>query len=124
MKQKLHIVILLSLVSLYNAQSLEKDSIGPIVEKQIQSVELKANKKLVERKIDRLVFNVENSVSATGGDAVDALKVTPGIKVQNDKISIIGKGNILILINDRPTQFSGDDLISYLKTLKSDEIKK
>jgi outer membrane receptor for ferrienterochelin and colicin len=29
-----------------------------------------------------------------------------------------------VLINDRPTQLTGDDLISYLKTLKSDEIKK
>lgn len=124
MKQKLHILIVISLVSLYNAQSLEKDSINTIVEQQIKTIELKANKKLVERKIDRLVFNVENSVSATGGDAIDALKVTPGIKVQNDKVSIIGKGNILVLINDRPTQLSGDDLISYLKTLKSDEIKK
>lgn len=117
-------ILLFLLSSIYNAQSFEKDSINTIVEQQIQTIELKANKKLVERKIDRLVFNVENSVSATGGDAIDALKVTPGIKVQNDKVSIIGKGNILVLINDRPTHLSGDDLISYLKALKSDEIKK
>lgn len=117
------ILFLFLLSSIYNAQSLKKDSINPIVEKQIQSVELKANKKLVERKIDRLVFNVENSVSATGGDALDILRVTPGLKVQNDQISIIGKSGISVMINDRLMQLSGDDLISFLKSIKSDDIK-
>lgn len=119
--------ILLILLTTYNfsySQVKESDSVNKIVETQIQEVEILAKKKLIERKVDRLVFNVENSISATGGDALDALKVTPGLKVQNDQISMIGKGNMLVLINDRPTQLTGDDLISYLKTLKSDEIKK
>ena len=73
------------------AQQKENDTVNSILEKQIQEVEIKAKKKLIERKVDRLVFNVENSISATGGDALDALKVTPGIRVQNDKISMIGK---------------------------------
>ena len=119
------IIFLLFTISFFSyAQVKENDSINKIVETQIQEVEILAKKKLIERKVDRLVFNVENSISATGGDALDALKVTPGLKVQNDQISMIGKGNMLVLINDRPTQLSGDDLISYLKTLKSDEIKK
>ena len=119
------IIFLLFTISFFSyAQVKENDSINKIVETQIQEVEILAKKKLIERKVDRLVFNVENSISATGGDALDALKVTPGLKVQNDQISMIGKGNMLVLINDRPTQLTGDDLISYLKTLKSDEIKK
>ena len=119
------IIFLLFTISFFSyAQVKENDSINKIVETQIQEVEILAKKKLIERKVDRLVFNVENSISATGGDALDALKVTPGLKVQNDQISMIGKGNMLVLINDRPTQLTGDDLISYLKTLKYDEIKK
>jgi hypothetical protein len=86
-------------------------------------VEITANKKLIERKVDRLVFNVENSVSAAGGDAIDALKVTPGLRVQNDQISIVGKGGVSVMVDDRLLQLSGDELTNYLKSLPSDNIK-
>lgn len=90
---------------------------------QLQKVVIKAKKKLIERKVDRLVFNVENTVSAHGGDALDALKITSGLKVQNDQISMIGKNGISVMIDDRLMQLSGDDLINFLKTIKSDDIK-
>ncbi|NAW50406.1 TonB-dependent receptor [Elizabethkingia argentiflava] len=94
-----------------------------IVKKEIQEVEITAKKKLVERKIDRLVFNVANSTSAAGGDAMDALRVTPGVKVMNEKISVIGKNGISILIDGKIVQLSGDDLANFLKTIPSDHIK-
>lgn len=101
----------------------KKDSIHKIVEKQIEEINIKGKKKLIERKVDRLVFNVENSISATGGDALDALKVTPGLKFQSDQISMIGKSGMSVMIDDRLMQLSGDDLINFLKTIKSDDIK-
>lgn len=91
---------------------------------QLQEVVIATKKKLIERKVDRLVFNVENSISANGGDGIDALKVTPGLRVQNDQITMIGKSGMGVMINDRLIQLSGDDLINYLKNLKSDDIKK
>src|SRR5690554_1663889 len=80
-------------------------------------------KPLIERKVDRLVFNVENSVAATGGNGLDALKLVPRIKVQNDEISMIGKGSIAVMINDRIVQMSGEDLATYLKSLNAEDIK-
>lgn len=80
-------------------------------------------KPLIERKVDRLVFNVENSVAATGGNGLDALKLAPRIKVQNDEISMIGKGSVAVLINDRIVQMSGEDLSTYLKSLNAEDIK-
>jgi hypothetical protein len=91
---------------------------------ELQEVVITSKKKLIERKVDRLIFNVENSISASGGDAIDALKVTPSIRVQNDIISMIGKNGMGIMVNDKIIQLSGDDLINYLKNLKSDDIKK
>lgn len=90
---------------------------------QLQTVVIETKKKLIERKVDRLVFNVENSILATGGDAIDALKVTPGIKVQNDAIKMIGKRGMALMVDDRMIQLSEDDLINYLKTISSDNIK-
>ncbi|MDR2206200.1 MAG: hypothetical protein LBE36_08620, partial [Flavobacteriaceae bacterium] len=70
------IILLVPIFSFAQEEKQEQDSINKIVEQQIKEVEITANKKLIERKVDRLVFNVENSVSAAGGDAIDALKVT------------------------------------------------
>lgn len=112
--------LLFLLISVF---SFAQDSINKIVEKQIEHIEIVTKKKLVERKIDRLVFNVENSISTTGGDALDALKVTPGIRVLNDKISMIGKSGMIVMVDDKVIKLSGDDLIGFLKTIPSDNIK-
>jgi hypothetical protein len=92
-------------------------------QQQLKDVIVTSKKKLIERKVDRLVFNVENSISATGGDALDALKVTPSLSVQNEQINMIGKSNLMMMIDDRLIQLAGDDLINFLKTIKSDDIK-
>ncbi|MBS1571760.1 MAG: TonB-dependent receptor, partial [Bacteroidetes bacterium] len=118
------ISIFFIIISLFSyGQEKSNDTINKIVEKQIEEINIKAKKKLIERKVDRLIFNVENSISATGGDALDALKVTPGLKVQNDQISMIGKSGMSVMIDDRLLQLSGDELVNFLKTIKFDDIK-
>lgn len=92
-------------------------------QQKLTEVVVTSQKKLIERKVDRLVFNIENSIAATGGDALDALKVTPGIRVQNDQIAMIGKSDMAVMIDDRLIQLSGDNLISLLKTISSDNIQ-
>ena len=90
----------------------------------LDEIVVKAEKKLIERKADRLVFNTVNSIASQGMDAVEALSNTPLIKVQNDKISIVGKSNVTIMINDKILHLQGDALTNYLKTLRSDDIEK
>ncbi len=89
----------------------------------LNEIVIQNNKPLIERKVDRIVFNVENSTIATGGNAFDALKLTPRIKIINDQISMIGKGALLVMIDDRLVKFSGDDLANYLRSLSSDDLK-
>lgn len=93
-------------------------------EQQLQEIVLTSKKKLIERKVDRLVFNVENSIVSSGGDAIDVLQKTPGVRVSSDNISLIGKGSIKILINGRISPLTGEDLSSYLRTLNSNDISK
>ncbi len=89
----------------------------------LEEVIIEGKKKLIEHKVDRLVFNVENSLSVAGGDALDALKVTPYIRVQNDQISMIGKSGMSVMVDDRLIQLSGDELTSFLKSIRADDIK-
>lgn len=100
--------------------------LGEIVVRQpqeLQGVTIAARKKRVEQKVDRLVFYVENSTAATGGTALDALKATPTVKVQNEQVSIIGKGEVLVMIDDRLQRMSQEDLANFLKTIPADNIK-
>ena len=90
---------------------------------QLGEVVVVAEKPIIEKKVDRLVFNVENSITASGGSALDALRKTPGVTVQNDEISIIGKGSIAVLIDDRIVQLSGEELVIFLRSIASDDIK-
>lgn len=90
---------------------------------ELGAVDIEVKDKLIERKIDRVVFNVENSISAAGSDALEALKITPGVRVQNDQIAMIGKSTLAVMIDDKLVQLTGDDLANYLKSIPADLIK-
>ncbi|WP_430614094.1 TonB-dependent receptor domain-containing protein [Flavobacterium sp. JP2137] len=91
---------------------------------QLSEIVIEGKKKLFESQIDRTVFNVENSITASTGDALDAVKATPGIIVTQDDIKMVGKNSIAVMINDKIVQLSGEDLNNYLKTLSADDIQK
>lgn len=94
-------------------------------EKQIEGVTITARKKLIERKADRLVFNVSNSVASQGMDGAEALATTPLLKVDdNSGISIAGKSGVAVMINERMLNLSGNELVTYLKSLRSENIEK
>jgi len=98
--------------------SIEKEKVAGIKE-----VVLVAKKKTFERKIDRFVFNTENSIASKGVDGLDVLAATPMVKADDEgNIEIVGKSSVSIMINDRPVNLSGKDLVSYLKTLRSENI--
>ncbi|WP_413531580.1 outer membrane beta-barrel protein [Empedobacter brevis] len=90
----------------------------------LQEVVVGAEKKIMERKIDQFVFNVENSTSAAGGTAMDALRATPGLNVTNESIAVSGKNAVLVLIDDKPTYMSQTDLISYLESISASDLSK
>lgn len=93
-------------------------------EQKIEGVAVTIKKKLFERKVDRLVFNVENSIASQGIDVIEALAKTPMVHATDDAISIAGKSNVAIMVNDRLLNLSGQELINYLKTIRSDDVAK
>lgn len=83
-----------------------------------------SKKPLFTQKTDRLVFNVEHSLAAQGGDALDALKNTPLLKVDETSVSMIGKSGLNVLVNGRPVSLKAEALISYLSTISGNNISK
>ena len=55
---------------------------------------------------------------------MQALSKAPRVQIQNNEISIAGRGNAAILINDRLVHMSGEELSQYLKSIPSNDIQK
>jgi hypothetical protein len=90
----------------------------PASQKVLQEVVVTAKKSLVEHKVDRTIINVDAMITAAGDNVLEALGKTPGVTVDMDgNIKLIGKGSVLVLIDDRPTHLSAQDLTAYLRSL-------
>ena len=84
----------------------------------LRDVVVTSQKKLIERKIDRTIVNVDAMISAAGGNALDVLAKSPGVMVDiSGDISLNGIHGILVLIDDKPTYMSVQDLAAYLRSL-------
>lgn len=85
--------------------------------KALQAVTVTAVKPLIERKTDRMVMNVENSVLAAGNSAMDILERAPGVTVdKDDNISMNGKQGVTVMINDKLTYLTAAQLATLLRS--------
>lgn len=93
---------------------------------KINEVVISGKKKLIERKADRLIFNVDASLASQGMDAVETLANVPMMKIDENLgiISIVGKSSVAVMVNGRMLNLSGDALMNYLKTIRSENISK
>ncbi len=73
----------------------------------------------------KLIFNVENSISAQGTNAFEILKYTPGVTVNDGSktISINGQQNILVMMNGKQTYMQPSEIVDILKSTPSSNIK-
>jgi iron complex outermembrane receptor protein len=79
---------------------------------------------MFESGIDKRTYNVENSIVAEGATAAELLATLPSIQVDDEGgISMRGSGNILIYINGRPSNLSGDDVESILSQFPASSIQ-
>lgn len=73
----------------------------------LDEVTIKADKKMIETSFDKRVYNIEDDLTSQGGDITDILNNIPSVEVDNDgNISLRGSGNVMILIDGRPSSMS------------------
>jgi hypothetical protein len=89
----------------------------------LKEVAVTARKPLIERKVDRVVFNVENSIASIGSDALEALGKAPGVRVSgSDDIGLAGKNTVSVMINDKLIELGGEELAEMLRAIPSETI--
>ncbi|WP_316827191.1 outer membrane beta-barrel protein [Pedobacter miscanthi] len=92
--------------------------------KELESVVIAGRKPLIERRNDKTVMNVENSIVSTGNTALEILAKMPGVSVNQDGIiSVKGKSGVNVLIDGKSTYLSAEQLATRLRSLNGNEIK-
>lgn len=92
--------------------------------RNLQGVTITAAKPLIERKLDRTVMNVENSVLAAGNNALEILERAPGVTIdKDDNISLKGKQGVTVMINDKLTYLSSTQLAALLRSTDGSTIQ-
>jgi iron complex outermembrane receptor protein len=90
----------------------------------MQAVTVTARKPLIEVKADKTILNVEGTINATGSDALELLRRSPGVIVdKDDRLSMSGKNGVKIYVDGRPSPLAGQDLSAWLKSLQSSQIE-
>lgn len=90
----------------------------------LSGVQVTARKPFIEQHLDKMVINVESSISASGSSALEILEKVPGVMIdrQSDQIRIRNKSGVIVMIDGRVAQMTGEALSQYLSNLSSDQI--
>ncbi len=92
--------------------------------KQIKDVVITSTKPMIEAHADKLVFNVEGSINATGSNALELLQKSPGVMVDNNEnITMRGKSGVKVYIDGKMTQLDSKSLADYLKSINSSDVE-
>lgn len=93
---------------------------------QINDVDVVAKKPIYELKMDRMVVNVENSITSSGNTALEILEKSPGVLVdrQNSSISMAGKGGVQVIINGKQSRMPIEAVMQMLDGMNADNVKR
>lgn len=90
----------------------------------LQNVTVTAKTRLVENRIDKIVFNAEKDISSQGGVATDLLKKVPMVSVDADgNVQLAGNSGIRFLINGKPSSAFGSNIADVLQSIPASQIK-
>lgn len=105
-----------------NDKNLTINPILDTTDTNLQEVVVTVKTPRIRREVDRMVFNTEK-LNATASSALDVLKHTPGVIVQDGDISMLGKGKLIFLMNGRDMMMDANTLANYLKSMSADQLK-
>lgn len=91
--------------------------------KSVGEVTIYAKKSIFERKKDRFIFNATPDLIALTTNSYELLGLTPLVTTrENGSISLSGVENVLVYINGRKINLTGQALQSYLQNIPSKSI--
>ena len=92
---------------------------------KMNEVTVTGRKSLLNTSIDRKVYNVAQDIMAQSGSVSDILKNIPSVEVDIEgNISLRGSGDVMILINGKPSPLMGRNKAEVLQQLPANTIER
>ena len=91
---------------------------------QLDEVVINAKKPMFEQKIDRTVMNVQSSITASSGSALDILEKAPGVTIDraNNALSMGGKQGVRIMINGKMSRMPLPAVVQMLDGINAENV--
>jgi hypothetical protein len=109
----------------------EKNVIVPeiILEEEatkLKEITVRQQKQLFNQKLDRLIINMESSITSSGNTILEVIQKSPGIVVnrQDNSIMMNGKSGVRVMINEKILQAPLDVVIQMLEGMSASNIEK
>ncbi|MET1057360.1 MAG: outer membrane beta-barrel protein [Pedobacter sp.] len=82
------------------------------------------NKPLIKIEGRKMVYDIQKSITAQGSTALEALKKTPGVIVNQDNtVTLNGSSAALVMVNGRQTYLQAEELATLLKSIAASDLK-
>ncbi len=92
---------------------------------QLKEALVTAKLPIIERQLDKVVLNVEGSTLAAGNNALELLQRAPGVLVTpQGAVMLEGKSGVMVMIDGKPSQLSGDQLVAFLQSMPGEAVSK
>ncbi len=90
----------------------------------LSGVTITAPARILENRIDKVVFNAERDLTSQTGVATDVLKKIPQVSVDVDgNVELAGSSSIRFLINGKPSSAFGTNIADVLQAIPASQIK-
>jgi len=104
-------------------QTVEKNFVLKESNQQLKAVEVVAKKKFIEQTVDKVVINPEASITSASDNVYEILKKIPGVTIDNNNnVSLKGSNGVKIMLDDKPTYLSADQLAAMLKGMQGKNV--
>jgi hypothetical protein len=93
---------------------------------ELDEIVIQAEKQFFEMKIDRMVVNVQSSITASSATALEVLERSPGVRVDhyNSAISMNSKNGVQVMIDGKLSRMPMEALYQMLGSMQAISIEK
>lgn len=89
----------------------------------IREVNVRAKKKMIEQRLDRMIVNVDAFITTAGNNAWEVIEKLPGVFIDRDgRINLRGKQGVMVLLDGKQTYLSESDLAGLLKGMSASQL--
>ncbi|MDB5252231.1 MAG: TonB-dependent receptor [Flaviaesturariibacter sp.] len=90
----------------------------------LANVTVSAQQRIIDNRIDKLVYNAERDITSQSGVATDVLRKVPQVSVDADgNVELAGSSGVRFLINGKPSAAFGSNIADVLQSIPASQIR-